>query len=138
MVCANGHSYDVARSGYVNLLQPQDRRSLDAGDSKDVVVARSRLLDAGVGCEVIDAFVERVATRPLTADAGVVDLGCGAGHTLAAVAGRMAVDGVGIDISAAAVERAARTHPHIGWVVANADRRLPLMDGSASVVLSMH
>ena len=26
LVCARGHSYDIARSGYVNLLQPQDRR----------------------------------------------------------------------------------------------------------------
>ena len=25
LVCAGGHSFDVARSGYVNLLQPQDK-----------------------------------------------------------------------------------------------------------------
>jgi 23S rRNA (guanine745-N1)-methyltransferase len=32
-VCPKGHSFDIARSGYINLLQPQDRRSKDPGDS---------------------------------------------------------------------------------------------------------
>ena len=33
LVCANRHSFDVARSGYVNLLQPQDKRSKNPGDT---------------------------------------------------------------------------------------------------------
>src|SRR5450755_3800076 len=36
-VCERGHSFDVARSGYLNLLQPQDRRSANPGDSKEAV-----------------------------------------------------------------------------------------------------
>ena len=137
LVCGKGHSYDIARSGYVNLLQPQDRRSLDAGDSKDVVAARSRLLDAGIGREVIDAFVGLVASRLLPPQSVAVDLGSGSGHALAAVTGS-GLRGVGIDISVSAVDHAARSNPDLTWVVANADRRLPLLDGSVSVVLSMH
>ena len=60
-VCSRGHSYDVARSGYVNLLQPQDRKSLDAGDSRAAVEARAELIAAGVGRAVIDSIVTRVA-----------------------------------------------------------------------------
>ena len=33
MVCPRGHSFDIARRGYVNLLQPQDRRSKKPGDT---------------------------------------------------------------------------------------------------------
>ncbi|MCC7126742.1 MAG: methyltransferase domain-containing protein, partial [Acidobacteria bacterium] len=68
----------------------------------------------------------------------VVDLGSGSGDALAAVVSRAAVTGVGIDISAAAAAHAARRWPAITWVVANADRRLPLADGSADVVMSLH
>ena len=46
-VCPRTHSFDVARSGYVNLLQPQDRRSSRPGDSAVVVHARRRLLAQG-------------------------------------------------------------------------------------------
>ena len=33
LACPRGHSFDLARSGYANLLQPQDRRSKIPGDS---------------------------------------------------------------------------------------------------------
>ena len=33
LLCPRGHSFDVARSGYINLLQPQDRRSKRPGDT---------------------------------------------------------------------------------------------------------
>ena len=39
MICPRGHSFDVARSGYINLLQPQERRSRNPGDSADAVAA---------------------------------------------------------------------------------------------------
>ena len=45
VICARGHSFDVARSGYINLLQPQDRRSKQPGDTADAVAARRRLHD---------------------------------------------------------------------------------------------
>ena len=56
LVCAHGHAFDLARTGYANLLQPQDRKSVDAGDSRDAVAARRRLADAGVGAPLRDAI----------------------------------------------------------------------------------
>jgi 23S rRNA (guanine745-N1)-methyltransferase len=41
-------------------------------------------------------------------------------------------------VSAAAAEYAARRFPQVTWVVANADRRLPLLDGCVDVVSSIH
>ena len=40
-------AFDVARSGYVNLLQPQDKRSKTPGDTPEAVAARRRFLDRG-------------------------------------------------------------------------------------------
>jgi 23S rRNA (guanine745-N1)-methyltransferase len=136
-VCAAGHSYDVARSGYVNLLQPQDRRSAAAGDSRAAIEARASLLAAGVGRTLIDAVAGRAASFDLSEAPVVADLGCGSGDLLAAVTAR-AGTGVGIDLSTAAVERAARHFPAQTWVVANADRRLPLLDRSIDLVMSVH
>ncbi len=136
--CRAGHGYDVARSGYVNLLQPQDRRSPVAGDSSEAIDARARLLAAGVGRTILDRFVAQAAGLDLPARALVVELGSGAGEALGALALRCEITGVGIDLSAAAASRAARRFPALTWVVANADRRLPLVDRSASLVLSMH
>ena len=136
-VCARRHSYDVAKSGYVNLLQPQDRRSLAAGDHRDAVEARARLLARNIGRSLVDAVTDRVVAR-VDPDAVVVDLGSGSGELLAAIAERAPVAGIGIDLSTAAVEHAARRYPRLTWVVANADRRLPLLDRSVDVVVSVH
>jgi len=136
--CPRGHSYDVARSGYVNLLQPQDRKARAPGDKPAAVAARSSLLAAGVGRALIDDVVRRVRTLGLPDEAVVVDLGSGSGDALGAVAAAHPIVGVGIDLSAAAAEHAARRFPLLTWVVANADRRLPLVDGSVDLVLSLH
>jgi 23S rRNA (guanine745-N1)-methyltransferase len=140
MVCARGHAYDIARSGYLNLLQPQDRRSLSAGDSRAAVEARARLLAQHIGQPLVDAVSARVVTALGATPAGAVvaDLGSGSGELLASVAARAPVDAIGIDLSTAAAEHAARRYPGVTWVVANADRRLPLLDRSVDVLVSVH
>jgi 23S rRNA (guanine745-N1)-methyltransferase len=138
LVCSAGHSFDIARSGYVNLLQPQDRRSPVAGDSKAAVDARAALEQAGVGRAILDAVVHTTAALLLPADAIVIDLGSGSGEMLGGLTEARPISGIGIDLSVAAVELAARRFPSLTWVVANADRRLPLQDGSVNVVLSIH
>jgi 23S rRNA (guanine745-N1)-methyltransferase len=137
-VCRRGHSYDIARSGYLNLLQPQDRRSRFAGDSKAAIEARARLLAHGIGGTILNEFVDRAAALDLPEDAVAVDLGCGGGDALAAISSLSSVSGIGIDLSTAAAEFAARRFPALTWVVANADRRLPLLEDSVDLILSLH
>ena len=137
-VCSSGHSFDIARSGYVNLLQPQDRRSAHAGDPKEAVEARAALEGAGIGRAVIDLIVATVLALDPARDAVVVDLGCGSGEVLGTLCEPRLPAGIGIDLSVAAIDFAARRLPALTWVVANADRRLPLQDASVDVVLSIH
>ena len=138
-ICTRGHSYDIARSGYVNLLQPQDRRSLSAGDSREAVTARAQLIAQGIGRAVIDAVVARSLSLPFEVSPPVaVELGSGSGETLGMLASARTITGVGIDLSTAAAAYASRHFPAVSWVVANADRRLPLLDGSVDLILSVH
>ena len=138
LICPAGHSFDIARSGYINLLQPQDRRSTHAGDSKAAVEARAALEHAGVGRALNDAIARTVADLAPATGARVVDLGSGTGATLGRISTDSSVAGIGIDLSVAAADTAARRFPSLVWVVANADRRLPLLDGTVDVVLSVH
>jgi 23S rRNA (guanine745-N1)-methyltransferase len=134
MVCPRGHSFDIARSGYINLLQPQERRSGQPGDTAAAVAARRRLHDRGVTEPLLRAVVEITA-----ASAGdvVLDAGCGEGYFPGTLARRTGAGVHGIDISIPAVEAAARRYPECEWIVANADRFVPYADRSFSIVLSI-
>jgi 23S rRNA (guanine745-N1)-methyltransferase len=134
LLCERGHSFDVARSGYINLLQPQDRRSNQPGDTVAAVAARRRLHDRGVSGPLLQAVAEIVA--PSRSDI-VLDAGCGDGFYLGTLAREVGFSAHGVDISVPAIEAAARRYPECQWIVANADRFVPFVDHSFSVVMSI-
>ena len=55
VACRRGHSFDVARRGYLNLLQPQDRRARRPGDTAGVLAARRRFLESAAAAPLIEA-----------------------------------------------------------------------------------
>jgi 23S rRNA (guanine745-N1)-methyltransferase len=132
--CPRGHSFDVARSGYINLLQPQERRSKHPGDTLAVVQARRRLSDRGVTAPLLLAIAEITAVSRTDK---VLDVGCGDGFTLGTLASQTGFDAHGIDISIPAVNAAARSYPECEWIVGNADRFVPYAGRSFSLVLSI-
>jgi 23S rRNA (guanine745-N1)-methyltransferase len=134
LLCARGHSFDVARSGYVNLLQPQDKRSKRPGDTVAAVVARRRLHDRGVTEPLSRGISEMLGAG---ASDVVLDAGCGDGFYLGTLAGQAGFGAHGVDISIPAVDAAARRYPECEWIVANADRFLPYADRSFSKIISI-
>lgn len=132
--CDRGHSFDIARQGYANLLTT---RAPAGAETTAMVVARAELLAAGHLDPVARAVAQRAAAR--AGDAGlVVDVGAGTGHYLATVLDALpAHHGLALDVAKAAVRRAARAHPRAAAVVADAWRGLPLTDGCADVVLDV-
>ena len=132
--CANGHCFDIARSGYINLLQPQDRRSRNPGDTVAAVKARRRLHDRGVTAPLLGAIAQAAG---VTGGDAVLDAGCGDGFYIGSLAEQTGCAAHGIDISIPAVDAAARRYPGCEWVVANADRFVPYPDRFFSVVLSV-
>jgi 23S rRNA (guanine745-N1)-methyltransferase len=134
VICPHGHSFDIARSGYINLLQPQERRSKQPGDTTAALAARRRLHDRGVTQPLLHAIEEIAAASPGDA---VLDAGCGDGFYLGALARETGFEAHGVDISVRAVDAAARRYPGCEWIVANADRFVPYADRSFSIVLSI-
>jgi len=132
--CVRGHSFDIARSGYINLLQPQERRSKQPGDTPGAVAARRRLHDRGVTQPLLQAISD--ITLPRAHDI-VLDAGCGDGFYSGTLSRQYGFDAHGTDISIPAVDAAARRYPECEWIVANADRFVPYADHSFSKVLSI-
>jgi 23S rRNA (guanine745-N1)-methyltransferase len=132
--CPRGHSFDIARTGYINLLQPQDRRSKHPGDTPAAVAARRRLHDRGVTEPLLRSIAD---VSGITSEDIVLDAGCGDGFYLGTLAREIGFDAHGVDISIPAVEAAARRYPDCEWIVANADRFVPYGDKSFSVILSI-
>ncbi len=134
LVCASAHSFDIARSGYINLLQPQDRRSREPGDAPEIVAARRRLHDRGVTRPLLEGVGEILGAH---ASDVVLEAGCGDGFYLGTLAQQVGFEGAGVDISTPAIDAAARRYKECQWVVANADRTIPYADHSFSIVMSI-
>src|SRR5258708_31594670 len=78
--CPNGHAFDRARSGYLNLLLSNRKQSKEPGDSPDMMRSRRTFLHGGFYDRMAEAtnaaVIEIVAGRT---DGSVADLGCGEG-----------------------------------------------------------
>lgn len=103
--CQNGHSFDIARNGYVNLLTTIKRNPKKSGDNPEMVKARTKFLDKGYYAPLADKTGETMkkmlngVSKPL-----IIDSGCGEGFYTARYA-KMLSDAqfFGIDISKTAV-----------------------------------
>jgi 23S rRNA (guanine745-N1)-methyltransferase len=136
--CDAGHHFDRARTGYVNLLQPQDRRAREPGDARAVVAARRRTVDRGLQVALGEALGAEIAgLEDAAAGRPILDAGCGEGFALRVLGDRTGARRWGVDISVAAVEAAAGRDRAARFVVANADRALPFAGGSFGAILSV-
>lgn len=139
LVSESGHSFDVARQGYVTLAAGAGLRY--AGDDLAMIDAREIFLSSGHFAPFVEAV--SIAVNDALEDAGVPDsdspviceIGAGTGyylaHTLDDVAGAR---GVGIDVSVPAAKHLAKCHPKVGAVVADAWARLPIRDESVDAI----
>lgn len=78
--CPQGHSYDMAKEGYVNLLAIQKRHAADPGDGKAMVRARRAFLQAGYYAPFQKALAELcLEYAPECGETHLLDAGCGEG-----------------------------------------------------------
>lgn len=137
-MCAAGHSFDVAREGYVNLLPTGRRRGRAAGDRAEMVTARRRFLATGAYDPLTVAVAAAVADAAPDAARGpvpgvVLDLGCGEGRHTRALPGAVVL---GIDVAKPAVAAAARKHP-AGWYAVASAAALPLGDAGVDAAVDV-
>lgn len=142
--CINGHPFDIARQGYINLLLPQHRRSKDPGYSKEMIAGRRDFFDAGHYEPLADGIAELVSSY-LPAGEGeriVVDAGCGEGYYLRRLRTLLRRDNgdkntllCGLDISKHGIRVAARRDPQGVYAVAST-YRIPIQAETADVLLT--
>lgn len=140
LACKTGHSFDIARQGYVNLLPGNTHTG--TADTAEMVASRARVFDAGCYRPLLEAVAE-VAGEAASRTQGptspaIIDVGAGTGEYLAAALDRLpSAIGLALDLSKHAMRRAARAHPRMGAAVCDAWRALPVRDGAADVILNI-
>ncbi len=141
-VCANGHSFDLAKQGYLHLLPVQQMRSKFPGDSAEMIKARQHFLNAGFYDRIADRLIETLRSHmQLNNDTCLLDAGCGEGFYLDWLYRVLQADDVqpglvGLDISKSAIIAAARRNKDITWLVAS-NKQPPLMPQSVDVIVCM-
>src|SRR6516162_6416516 len=138
LACRNGHSFDLARQGYVNLRPGRRHRPAAGGDSPSQLRHRAHFLDAGhLGTltTTIVGQIERSARGPQH----VLDAGSGTGHHVARIAARLpdSVISLGLDISKTAARQAARGWPTSAFAVADLWAEWPVRDEAVDLVVSI-
>lgn len=130
--CAERHTFDLAKQGYVNLL-PGDARPGTADDA-EMVRARERFLAAGHYAPLAEAVGRAVPAGTGT----VLDAGAGTGYYLGGVLDALPpAVGLALDVSKFALRRAARAHPRLRAAVWDVWRPLPVRSGAVDLVLNV-
>ncbi|MCG5226002.1 putative RNA methyltransferase [Acinetobacter pittii] len=130
--CEQGHSYDVAKQGYVNLHVVQHKHSKNPGDTPESVDARRAFLQGGYYQPLQQAVVDLLKQLDVKA---ILDIGCGEGYYTSAMQ-QVVEHCVGVDIAKTAVQRAAKLNPEVTWVVGTG-ATLPVLDHSMDACTSL-
>lgn len=130
--CEQGHSYDVAKQGYVNLHVVQHKHSKNPGDTPESVDARRAFLQGGYYQPLQQAVVALLKQLNVKA---ILDIGCGEGYYTSAMQ-QVVEQCVGVDIAKNAVQRAAKVNAEVTWVVGTG-ATLPVLDQSMDACTSL-
>jgi 23S rRNA (guanine745-N1)-methyltransferase len=135
--CVTGHSFDIARQGYVNLLT--NKTFIKNADTAVMIDARqhmhARPFFQDLARQISDICVEVSQSSPAST---IVEPGGGSGFYANGVIGRVdAVRAVSFDISVHAAKVCAQQSERVAAVVADVWQKWPVADDSADVVLSV-
>ena len=133
-VCAQNHSFDVARQGYVNLLTVQQKHSLNPGDTREQVLSRREFLEAGHYAPIAQMLID--TAKELGLSGQILDVGCGEGYYSSRLADALDAPLTGLDISKEAVRCAAAKYKGKQWLCATA-AHIPVEEGSVSLLTSL-
>lgn len=142
--CSERHTYDIAKEGYVNLLLANQMRSKEPGDSKDMMIARSKFLNKGyferLAGNLNNIILSHFEITPQN-DYVVFDAGCGEGYYTDQVYKELARKTEtpriwGMDISKEAVRFAAKRNKNISFCVGSIFH-LPILDNSVDCAVNI-
>ena len=135
--CENNHSFDKAKSGYVNLLSGKGGNH---GDPKDMIISRRDFLNKGYYEPFADALCSTV--YEYTPECSVIlDAGCGECYYTKRISGLFESNNkkasfVGIDVSKDAVNYGAKRFPGCELACASV-YAMPAADESVDTLISV-
>lgn len=134
LACANHHTFDISRKGYVNLAGVGQKNLY----SQELFEARGRIFKGGFYEDVAKAILSQLNQLPGDAPLNVLDAGCGEGYYLAYLMGHAArpIWGAGIDLSREAIQAATNHLAQAVWAVADL-RALPFEKSNFHAVLDI-
>lgn len=138
--CAEGHSFDAAKSGYINLLTSDRMNTKNPGDNKSMVRSRSEFLEKGYYAHLLEKLSEVINNISKEGDI-ILDAGCGEGYYTSGIAKRLfeenkKVNIAGIDISKYAVDKAAKRNKNIEFAVSSVFH-MPVADEYCDILLNI-
>ena len=139
--CPEGHCFDIARKGYVNLLTTVGRNPKNSGDNAEMVKARTEVLNRDYYLPLAEKTGEILAEELRdTSDPAIIDSGCGEGYYTVKYAAMVPkARFFGIDISKNAISHCmTRVHQkgikNCSFAVASSFE-LPFEDGFADIIV---
>lgn len=134
-VCVNRHSFDKAKSGYINLL-PNNLPKGNHGDNKLMIRARHDFLEKGYYLPLRDNICE-IVKKYTAASPVIIDAGCGEGWYTKGIYDCLTdAELLAVDISKDAMKITAKRDKRIKCAAASVFH-LPIEDGCAHVCLSV-
>lgn len=127
--CLHKHSFDIAKSGYVNLLLNQS----DSGDNKMMINARYEILKAGHFFQLANLLIDLINKYDIKS---LLDAGCGEGYYSRSIFEALKIDVIGIDISKVACQKASKLCPEIPYIVSSL-YDIPLFNHSVDAILNV-
>ncbi|HEY9570757.1 MAG TPA: methyltransferase domain-containing protein [Metalysinibacillus sp.] len=125
IVCANRHTFDFTKQGYVNLA-PQRTENLY---TKELFTARRTIINSGFYTPLHQALAKLLVHANI-----IADLGCGEGTHLQQLLPEGAL-GIGIDLAKEGVKMAA-SYDNVLWQVADL-ANIPLATGSVDTIVNI-
>ena len=133
-LCANQHSFDTAKEGYINLLLSHQKRSSSPGDTKLMVKSRQAFLAEG-HYEPLAKKIISLIDKYLATNSVLLDSGCGEGYYLRQLlTQRNDIHMFGIDISKEAAKIVGRQIKNSCFAVASSFD-LPVLTNSVDCLL---
>lgn len=132
-ICTEGHCFDIAKSGYVNLNISSSRGR--HGDDKLMVNARTSFLNSGYYSNLKNRITDAVISL-LPYGGTVLDAGCGEGYYSCAVKKAGNYNVIGIDLSKDALIAASKRNSNLILAVASTSS-IPVADSSVDAVLNV-
>lgn len=132
-----GHTFDISKEGYVNLLLANKKNSMLPGDNKEMVNAREEFLNEGYYSPLAQV-IAKMSIKYKNSDANILDVGCGTGYYSIQVKKNRNYDDklIGIDISKFATAKAAKKDKECTFLVASSFD-LPIENNSVDIILNV-